>query len=392
MKDDHGPVRGKAAFRRLEGIMRKAVIAGVCLSVVLCAQRGFCAGASSDDRSAETVERLQKIEIGKFYNAKDGKAPMLPMAIGFYNEAVQFYEKSEYDLARQAAQESLDLEPRNPMALELLGELENLQQHFAAAEEFYKKSYLLSPSPRVRKKIEKLQQENTVEKDLDTYDEEHFIIKYQQGEKGYEGFGLKELLRTSYRQISQDFGYYFKHKTVVLFYSGDQFREVTGQAHWVGGLYDGKIRLPSLQDNVISDNLRAVVAHEMTHAFVASISGMRAPAWLHEGLAEYEANKVRPIDKTVFDAAVRTQTLLPLAQIFSDKVPTENKDQLSIILFYQESYMLVNYMIGRYQMYRMKEILGKFKEGKSAEEAIEDVLAISPKMLEKEWLATLSKS
>ena len=120
MKDDYGPARRKTAFRYSEGIMRRAVIAGVCLSVVFCAQRGFCAGSSSEDRSAESVERLQKIELGKFYSAKDGKAPMLPMAIGFYNEAVQFYEKSEYDLARQAAQESLDLEPRNPMALELL--------------------------------------------------------------------------------------------------------------------------------------------------------------------------------------------------------------------------------------------------------------------------------
>ncbi len=360
------------------------------MSFALCAGTlHAAASSSSDDQGKESVERQQKIEIEKFYYAKDGKMPMLPMAIKMYNEAVKFFEKGEYDLARQAANESLDLEARNPMALELLGEIENLQQNFAAAKEYYKKSYLLNPSPRLRKKLEKLERENAVEKDLDTFDEEHFIIKYREGEEGYEGFGLREILRESYRQISQDLGYYFNHKTVVLFYSGDQFREVTEQAHWVGGLYDGKIRLPSFRRDVTKTDLRAVVVHEMTHAFVAALSGMRAPAWLHEGLAEYEAGKVRPIDLMVFNAAVKTKTLLPLAQVLSDKVPTEKKDPLLIMLFYQESYVLVKYMVEHYQMYRIKELLGKFKDGKSAEEAIGEVLSISPKKLEQEWLATL---
>ncbi len=347
------------------------------------------AAPNGDDRGKETVERRQKIEIERFYAGKGGRAPMTPMAIELYNDAVKFFEKNEFELARDALNESLSLEPRNALALELLGEIENLQQNFKKAENFYKQSYLVSPSTRLRQKIEKIQKENLVEKDLDTYDEEHFIIKYRKGEQGYEGDWLKTLLREVYRQISQDFGAYFNHKTTVLFYSGKDFHAVTGQSLWVGGLYDGKIRLPAYRQGFREADLRSAAVHEMTHAFVSALSGARAPAWIHEGLAQYEQNKVQPVDTTVFNAAVRTQALMPMSRLLSESLQIDKMDPLEVALFYQEVFVLVRYLVERFQLYRMKEILVKFKEGKPAEQAIEEVLGISTSQLEKEWLATI---
>lgn len=347
------------------------------------------AALNDDDHGKESVERRQKIEIQRFYAGQSGGAPMTPMAIQLYNDAIKFFEKNEFDLARDALHESLSLEPRNPLALELLGEIEHLQQNFQEAENYYKQSYLMSPSTRLRQKIEKIQKENLVEKDLDTYDEEHFIIKYRKGEQGYEGYGLKNLLRDAYRQISQDFGVYFRHKITVLFYNGREFHDVTGQSLWVGGLYDGKIRLPAYRQDFKELDLRAAAVHEMTHAFVASLGGAGVPAWIHEGLAEYEQNKVRPVEANVFDAAVRTGDLLPMNRLLSERLNIEKMDPLEVALFYQEVFMLVHYMVERFKMYRMKEILLKFKEGKPAEQVIEEVLGITTTQLEKEWLATI---
>ncbi len=347
------------------------------------------AAVNDDDRGKEAVERRQKIDIERFYAGNGGSVPMTPMAIELYNDAVKFFEKSEFELARDALHESLSLEPRNALALELLGEIENLQQNFKGAENYYKQSYLVNPSPRVRQKIEQLQKENSVEKNLDTDDEEHFIIKYRKGEQGYEGYWLKNLLREAYRQISQDFGSYFNHKTAVLFYSGNEFHDVTGQSLWIGGLYDGKIRLPAYHQGFRELDLRAAAVHEMTHAFVAFLSGMRAPAWIHEGLAEYEQNKVQPVDTAVFAEAVRTKALMPMSRLLSENLQIDKMDPLEVALFYQEVFALVSYMVERFQMYRMKEILLKFKEGKPAEQAIEEELGISTSQLENEWLATI---
>ncbi|HOW59436.1 MAG TPA: peptidase MA family metallohydrolase [Candidatus Omnitrophota bacterium] len=354
----------------------------------------FADELSLNEQRQDPVERRQKIELEKFYygNGKDNKAPKTPIAIGFYNDAVKFYEKGEYDLARQALNESLALVPRNALAYELLGEIENLQQNPERASEYYKKSYLMNPTPRVRKRIEQLQKEQRVDNKLDTYDEEHFIIKYRRGEQGYEGYWLKNMLRECYRQVSQDFGYFLNHKTVVLFYSRDEFNDVTGQEHWVGGLYDGKIRLPSYQQGFKEIDLRLAAIHELTHAFVAILSGMRAPAWIHEGLAQYEEAQIAPKDMLVFEAAVKTKALIPLNRLFSEKMDSKKKDKLEIMLFYQESYMLVHYLVKRYQMYRIKGMLIKFKEGKTVEEAVEETFGISVHQLEKEWLATLSRT
>jgi len=362
----------------------RMVLLGTCL-VASCAY----AAIDDNDRGKETVERRQKIEIEKFLAGSGGNAPMTPMAIEFYNDAVKFFEKSEFEMAREALNESLSLEPRNALALELLGEIENLQQNFKQAEYYYKQSYLISSSTRVRQKIEKIQKENAVEKDLDTYDEEHFIIKYRKGEQGYEGYWLKNLLRDTYRQISQDFGTYFNHKTTVLFYSGNEFHDVTGQALFVGGLYDGKIRLPSYHQGFREGDLRTAAVHEMTHAFVAFLSGGRAPVWIHEGLAQYEQNKIQPVNTAIFTAAIRTKSLMPVNRLFSEKLEMDKMDPLEVALFYQEAFMLVRYMVERFQMYRVKEILAKFKEGKPAEQAIEEALGISILQLEKEWLATV---
>ena len=364
-----------------------SVPAFFALSFALCAISH--AATNDNDHGKESVERQQKIDIDRFYASRDGKAPMTPMAIELYNDAVKFFEKNEFELARDALNESIALEPRNALAFELLGEIENLQQNFEKAEYYYKRSYLVSPSTRLREKIEKIQKENAVEKNLDTYDEEHFIIKYQKGEEGYEGAWLKSMLQETYRQISQDFGQYFNHKTAVLFYEGDLFHDVTGQKDFVGGLYDGKIRLPAYKQGFREQDLRSAATHEMTHAFVASLSGGRAPAWLHEGLAQYEQNKIKPVDLLVFNAAIRTQTLMSMNRLLSENLDVEKMDPLEVALFYQQVFKLVSYMVDRYQMYRIKEILIKIKEGKPVEQAIEEVLLISTAQLEKEWLATL---
>ena len=380
-------------MRNNKEIRSKSYVVPCVLCFVLMgsflAATGAYAGINDDDHGKETVERQQKIEINQFYAGKGGNAPMAPMAIGLYNDAVKFFEKNEFDLARQALSESLSLEPRNALALELLGEIENLGQNFEKAEYYYKQSYLVSPSTRLRQKIEKIQKENRVEKDLDTDDEEHFIIKYRKGEQGYEGYWLKNLLRDAYRQISQDFGTYFNHKTAVLFYSGNEFHDVTGQSMWVGGLYDGKIRLPAYRQGFRELDLRAAAVHEMTHAFVAFLSGTRAPAWIHEGLAQYEQNKIQPVNTVVFKAAIRTNSLMPIDRLLSENLQIDKMDPMEVALFYQEVFSLVSYMVERFQMYDMKEILEKFKEGKPAEQAIEEVLGISSSQLEKEWLATV---
>ncbi len=385
--------RGKSASGSSAGFYRYGRTI-LFASVFGAALAGLAANFDGERSGAESVEQRQLNELKRYYSAgaRSGVAgvPQIPMAISFYNDAVQFFEKGEYEIAREAATESIHLDPRNPLAWELLGEIENLRQNFDKAGEYYKKSYGLNASPRVKAKLEKLNKERLVEEKMDTYHEEHFVIKYDRSDSQYEGFFLKNLLREIYRKVSRDLGFYIRHKIVVIFYKPEDFRYVTEQPHFVGGIYDGKIRLPAYRKGFSERELRATAAHEMTHAFVAYLSSLRAPAWIQEGLAQVEENSVRPIDLSILQAAFRSQKLYPVEEmLLMELKPEMPHEQVSV--FYQQSFSFVSYLVKRFGMYRMKEILQEMRKGSDSFAAIEEVLKISPHRLEKEWLTTIRK-
>ena len=69
------------------------------------------------------------------------------------------------------------------------------------------------------------------------------------------------------------------------------FREVTQSPDWVGGLYDGKIRVPLGGLESLTRRAKQVLSHELTHAVIHSKSRGNCPRWLHEGLAQRAENK-----------------------------------------------------------------------------------------------------
>ncbi len=351
------------------------------------------AAEENKNPTAESIEKRQKVELMGFFlkDPKDAAFPKTNLAIQFYNQAVGHFEKSEYDLARQALKDSIAQEENNPLAYALLGDIDYLEQQLKDAKAHYELAYALGPTEDLKKKIEKLSEEIKVEKKLATYREQHFLIKYHDEEQRFEGFELRELLRQTYQTLSKDFAYYFNYQVVVLLYDEEEFRNIVQQPHWVGGVYDGKVRMPAYKKGFGNQELAALTAHEVTHAFVAAMSGKRAPAWINEGLAEYEENKIKKNDLIVFRSAIKTNTLLPLDQLLAQNATSSLPDALRVGLFYEESFHLVSYLVERYGMFDIKKMLAEFEKGKNSDEAVQEVLKISTARLEKEWKATFSK-
>jgi tetratricopeptide (TPR) repeat protein len=76
------------------------------------------------------------------------------------------------------------------------------------------------------------------------------------------------------------------HVTVIL-YAGREYFHVLETPDWVGGFYDGKIRVPLESGHADDERFLGLLRHELAHAFLDRISHGRAPAWLQEGLAQY---------------------------------------------------------------------------------------------------------
>lgn len=355
----------------------------------------FPAYAAEDkSMSEELIERRERVELMSFFmkDPKDAKMPNAAMAIQLYNQAVEHFKKNEYELSEEALLNSLKYNDENAFAYELLGDIEYLTQRLSDARSHYELAYNLDPRPSIMEKLKKLRQESRVEKKLSTYNEQHFIIKYHKQEIKDNGFELRELLKDTYRDLSKDFAYYFKHQVVVLLYDHEEFMQITGTPHWVAGLYDGKVRLPVNRAGFSEEDLKALTAHEVTHAFIAAMSEGMAPPWINEGLAEYEERKVKSDPLVVFNSAIKTKALLPLVQLTSQDGVMSLKDPLIIALFYEQSYHLTNYMVKRYGMFRVKQLLQEFAKGVDSDQAMRNVLRIGVPRLEKEWKESFQKS
>ncbi|MBI3317219.1 MAG: M48 family metalloprotease [Candidatus Omnitrophica bacterium] len=351
------------------------------------------AQAAESDTSEEVVEKRAKTELLSYFlkDPKQAAIPMTVLSIQSTNEGASYFQKQQYDLARKSFEEAIRQDAKNAIAYELLGDIDYMEQKLGAAKSNWEIAYSLQPRESLTQKIEKVRKEAPVEKKLSTYREQHFIIKYHNENVKMEGFELRELLLKTYNTISKDFAYYFNHQVIVLLYDEAEFRKISNAPHWAAGLYDGKVRMPVSTKGFKKMELEALTTHEVTHAFVGAMSLNQAPAWINEGLAEYEENKVKKNDLAIFKAALRIKSLIPVAQMMSEASSAGIRDTNTVHLFYQQSFQIVSYMIDRYRMFRVKELLQEFGKGKNSDEALRAVLHISPERLEKEWLATLSK-
>lgn len=356
--------------------------------------RGETEDEKGAERIRETVSARQKTEFKSFLlgDPKNSQVPQTPIAVELYNEAIKLFQEGELELSKEMALDSIHLDSRNPLSFELVGDIYNVEHNLTEAKEYFKSAYLLQPSTKLREKIERINRESSVDESFETQETEHFIIK----DKGRTDFpvlkNLSVVLESIYGDIAETMGHTLKSKVVVLLYSPSEFQRILETPHWVGGLYDGKIRLPAYQKGMSEETLQSMVAHEMAHAFVRDVSDGKAPPWINEGVAEYFERKHLSEGLIVFNAAIRTGDVIALDQLMTEGPATKQvRDPLFENLFYEQSFHLTNYLIEKNGMFEVKNLLRKFSKSQNSDEALGAAFGMTTQELEKEWRTTFTK-
>lgn len=358
--------------------------------------------ASGELKSQSRIKR-EMVKARSFMNDPAGQSTdLVSLNAGreHYNEAVQYFNQRQYDIAEDLLKESIKLDQSNPYAYELLGEIANLKQQLDEAERYYKQAFLINSDSALRAKYEKLIREKNIDKNQQQYEDEHFIIRYRRNES-IEGSDIREFLREAYKTISQDLGHYPKYKIPVVLYDREEYQRLMGSVpHWSGALFDGKIRIPVyLNSSAPAENqnvydvkeLKKLIYHELTHAFVLDLSQMKCPIWLNEGLAQYYENKIKTIDLTLLKNAVKLNTLLTKDELmFQDlsKVTSHEK----ALLYYLESFSLVSYILKQRQMFHVKKFIIELGKGTSFMEAFERSFGRSFNEIATNWQKELTQS
>ncbi len=134
--------------------------------------------------------------------------------------------------------------------------------------------------------------------------------------------------------------------------------------------------------------LQQLLPHELTHLFINEVVGsgrLRVPAWLGEGYAVYNEAEPDPYFHEVFREAYESGDLQPL-----DALCAPFPDNMSM-LGYAQSYEIVRFIINRWGTGAILDMLRAYSRAASCEGGVQQVLALSLKELEREWLSTLQE-
>ncbi len=243
-------------------------------------------------------------------------------------------------------------------------------------------SYLQTVAAKV-KRTEKTEQQMTARGST------HFTVKFDGQEDQTTWIGVLEILEEAYRDIGQKFGYFPARPIIVVLHTKDNFLSATGSPMWADGLFDpvlGRIQIPT--QGAMTDQvwLTRVLRHEFVHALLHERMGLEAaslPTWLNEGLAMQLAGDPWPDLDQIIQGEVK---LLPLTALEGSWVGLSTE---AAAVAYFEANSAVRYLIDRFGMHRIGEMLAMLKARHTLAAAMQDKLFLSYDQFQRQWAEQL---
>jgi tetratricopeptide (TPR) repeat protein len=337
--------------------------------------------AQSSDRLIK--EGIAMMEKGDYGSARDRFQTAVKMNdsdyVAHYLLGRSLFHLREYDLSEKELQRTIQLQPtRHPLAYVYLGDIAFARNDIQKAKEYWEKANKLDPSiPGLDQRLTKADHDTKVEKNFIQYDSVHFAVKYEGAERYEAGAIVLDILEDAYRDIGRELDHYPLGKVQTILYTNQQFREIPGIPGWSGAVFDGRIRLGIGGVTYATPALRMALYHEYTHAVVRDIT-LRCPAWINEGLAQHFEGRRTPPE-------LRSDKSHKGPILANIEFPFGNLSAQQARLAYAISLSAMEYMIDRYGMIGVRNLLLELAKGPDMATAIDNALGTSYEQFEKEW-------
>lgn len=342
----------------------------------------YAGKAVSEIRAGKTAEARSDFD-SSLEAASPYAAASRNLGIFLFNEAIVDYKSGRDETAIVLLKES-SLAYKNASAFELLGDIYYNKMELRRARFYFGKGFSIEPrDPDIRGKLKKSIIDLRLAQNRESEESPHFEIRYDR-QLPVNTQIVKGILERCYSDIGSDLKYFPASKTVIVFYSQDDFNKVFMVSGGTRALYDGNIRIPLPEGPIPERELAEYIFHEYTHAIISAKTGNNCPVWLSEGLAVWEARKytggsipaegIWVPDKAKF-------TINALYSGFNHKDEPEEKIRNDYAL----SYSAVRFIIDNWGMAGVSGLLDRIKSGRHFTNAIDEEFLISEKEFEKRW-------
>jgi tetratricopeptide (TPR) repeat protein len=303
------------------------------------------------------------------------------------NLALCLMAEKELVGARKQFETVLVKHPRNPDALEHYGRLLYGMNDLPGAVKAWKAVLAVSPErARVRTALAKAMREQKAEAGMRHDVSAHFAITFD-GERNERVARLiGEALEDAYTTIGYELGHYPRERVQVILYTKEQFQTATEAKSWVGGLYDGKIRLPIRGRTGSEAELIRTIVHEYVHVIVRDLAP-RCPIWLNEGMAQLLEGKTVSRSDRIAAAAQHAGRLLTLKDLTRPFATITDSKRAA--LAYAQAHSLASFLARTRGGRSFADFLQAMKAGKKAPAAFELAFSGSMETTYGNWLEEL---
>ncbi|HWT82594.1 MAG TPA: tetratricopeptide repeat protein, partial [Candidatus Methylomirabilis sp.] len=279
--------------------------------------------------------------------------------------------RREPRMAVETYRRAVSVEPGNADAYIRLGDAYYNQGDLTAALSEWERALNLRPNDAVlRTRIQKVGIEAHQQSGYVQRESQHFTVLYEGQRREDLGRELLQILEQAYNDIGYELGAYPPYDVQTIFYSEADF------ARSQYGILDGKIRIGLRGLSSGHPQLRSVLYHEYTHALVYAIArGNNPPRWVHEGLAVHMERQRAPEFK---QEAIR--------QAQGSVFPTLNASP------YILGSVAIDYLIERYGMTRIHQLLRRMGEGRSFSVAFNETFQMDVDTLQQNLRDLLARS
>ena len=308
----------------------------------------------------------------------DEKNPTILSNLATINLRLGNYQKAENLLLA-----CLQIDRRDQWAHYLLGETYYRQERISQAISQWNEGLQLGPNEAMAKRLEKARRESGVHNDLGALKSAHFILRYDKKASDYRlGEQILSTLEDLYRRLSNELISQAPETVAVILYPDQAYFDITRAPGWTGGVFDGKIRVPIRGLSSVTPELKATLAHELTHCFMAALPGRGIPTWFLEGVAQIQEGKSAAKERRVLQQLQHANSLVPLKSL-KDSFMNLSASQADIA--YAEALSAVEYLVARFGRTAIRELLALMAQNYNFENAFNRALQRTVSEFETAW-------